>query len=58
MWIRDRVREWLARDAGIFEKFGLDREEGFLSHIYGENLLRFIGVREETFDKKIPMVAV
>ncbi len=52
------VREWLARDAGIFEKFGLDREEGFLSHIYGENLLRFIGVREETFDKKIPMVAV
>jgi predicted TIM-barrel fold metal-dependent hydrolase len=48
---------WIQRDGELYEKFGLTKENGFLDHIYGENLLRFLGLSEEKFEKKIPMVA-
>ena len=49
--------DWKRRDGELYEKFGLSAKEGFLDHIYGQNLLRFLGLSDEKFEKKIPMVA-
>jgi hypothetical protein len=49
--------DWMRRDGDLYEKFGLAGEKGFLEHIYGENLLRFLGLSDEKFEKKVPMVA-
>ena len=51
------VKDWMRRDGELYEKFGLAGKDGFPDHIYGENLLRFLGLSDEKFEKKIPMVA-
>lgn len=51
------VNKWLEYDNSIYEKLGLNKTEGFLEHVYKENLLRFLGKSNETFTKKIPYVA-
>jgi predicted TIM-barrel fold metal-dependent hydrolase len=51
------VVDWMRRDGALYGKFGLSEEDGFLDHIYGGNLLRFLGLSDEKFEKKVPMVA-
>ncbi|MDR1508324.1 MAG: hypothetical protein LBS53_01645 [Synergistaceae bacterium] len=51
------TRDWMQRDGELYEKFGLAGADGFLEHIYGQNLLRFLGLSDEKFEKKVPMVA-
>jgi predicted TIM-barrel fold metal-dependent hydrolase len=49
--------DWMRRDGELYEKLAVSEKSGFLEHIYGENLLRFLGLSDEKFEKKIPMVA-
>ena len=48
--------DWMRRDGELYEKFGFDCDD-FRDHIYGENLLRFLGLSDEKFEKKVPMIA-
>lgn len=48
--------EWQKRDDAIYEKLVEDPED-FKAHVYGMNLLRFIGKSEEKVERKSPLVA-
>jgi len=52
------VTDWLRRDNDIYQRLGLSVNEKFLPHIYGENLLRFLGKKTENFERKIPVPGV
>ena len=52
------MTDWLRRDNDIYQRLGLSVNEEFLPHIYGENLLRFLGKKTENFEGKIPVPGV
>lgn len=49
------AEKWMRCDDGLYEKFGL-ADKDFLDHIYGKNLLRFLGKSDETVVKKLPVM--
>ena len=51
------VEKWMRCDDGLYEKFGLATPD-FLDHIYGKNLLRFLGKSDEVVEKKLPVMGV
>ncbi len=50
--------EWIERDMQFFEECGLAVKEGFLDHIYHDNMLRLLGIKNEDFDRTIPEIAL
>lgn len=52
------VKEWIARDNALYEKFVAEELADFKSHVYSKNLLRFLGESDEKVEKVIPQVAV
>lgn len=50
----DFAKEWIARDDEIYKELGLDTDT--LECIYGDNLMRFLGLPHKTFKRKITMV--
>ena len=51
------ANEWQERDNALYEKFIPQDVEDFKEHIYGKNVLRFMGKSDESPIRKIPMVA-
>jgi len=49
--------EWQERDNAIYEKYVDENLHDFKEHVYGKNVLRFLGISDEVPVKKIPMVA-
>lgn len=47
--------EWQLRDDDLYRKFVDDNVEDWLDHVYHKNLMRFMGLSEETPVKKIPL---
>lgn len=43
----DHASQWQEIDNALYRKFVQDDPEDFMDHVYGKNLLRFIGLREE-----------
>jgi len=48
--------EWQARDNALYDKFIPEDVEDFKDHVYGKNLLRFLGKSDEVPVRRIPMV--
>lgn len=48
--------EWQERDNALYEKLIPEDLEDFKEHIYGKNVLRFMGLSDEIPQRKIPMV--
>lgn len=51
------AKEWQDRDNALYEKYAEGDIEDFKEHVYGKNILRFLGVSDEVPQKKIPTVA-
>ena len=50
-------KEWQERDNALYEKFVPEDVEDFKEHVYGKNMMRFMGLSDEVITPKIPMVA-
>lgn len=52
----DWSNKWQNIDNELYNKFIPNDVEDFKEHVYGKNLLRFLGLSDEKPDRKIPMV--
>ena len=51
------VQKWMDCDNDIYTRYGLASPD-FFDHIYGKNLLRFLGKSDEVIEKKLPVMGV
>lgn len=52
------ANDWIKYDIGLIENFEIENREALIRHIFGQNLLRFIGISDKHVERVLPITAV
>lgn len=50
--------DWMKFDIRLIDAFKMENRDEWISHIFGENLLRFVGLSRERVERALPRTAV